>query len=190
MALPAQDDFNRADATGLGPNWSPVINDFRVISNGADGNATGAGADNLVSWSADSFQADHYAQVTVVTTNDGGPTVRTSGTSRATSRAYILDAQASPSVQKCVLGTFTTLGSPSAYANGDVAKIVGTGTTIAAFKNGIAAGSFVDASNTTGSPGLYQFAQGGRYDDFFAWDVNPILLPGAGPAIAAQQRRG
>lgn len=172
MALPATDNFNRANGAP-GANWTAIINSFTIISNTIDGVN---GADyNVMKWSADAFPDDHYAQLKISAATDGGPAVRITGTNLATAKLYYIDARTgSDRLLKLILGTETSIGALSTYAGNDIAKLTAIGTTIQAYKNGIANGSpITDSAATTGSAGVGMFSAGSAYDDWEGGDFGP-----------------
>src|SRR5262245_52256849 len=62
MTILATDGFNRADAGSLGGNWTNKNNAPGIVSNAVDVTVVD---DNIAYYSAISWPADHYAQVTV-----------------------------------------------------------------------------------------------------------------------------
>lgn len=69
------DDFTRADATSLGANWNTYGGQkYQIVGNQATLYAAGGGY-NGVSWTANSFTGNQFAQCTIVQlpTNDYAP---------------------------------------------------------------------------------------------------------------------
>lgn len=60
MALPASDDFNRANSTDIGTNWTPQSGSFELSSNAVLPNGSSAGTENAEFWNADTFGNDQY----------------------------------------------------------------------------------------------------------------------------------
>lgn len=175
MALPASDNFNRADSGTLGSNWTKQSTDqLQIVSNQAA--YTGVADSALVRWSADSFSADHYSQYTVSdNTKDHGPAVRIASGSNYT--CYFIrgtDGQ----MFKIVSNAYTAIGTAKgAYSNGDVAKLEVTGTggsmALQAYKNGSTHGGTVnDTALSSGSAGIWSWTEStNRMDDWSADDV-------------------
>jgi hypothetical protein len=183
MALPFIDAFTRANAGTLGANWTDAVPGWSVDTNLAM--STGAGT-NLAFNNSETYPNDQSAQAVCGTPNaapDGGPAVGVDNVSGG--NGYIFDWQATGSnVQKFVNGSYAgTLFSLSADpVVGDIVKITRVGTTITAYINGVSKGSTTDSTLTGGSPGLWCFAAGMRFDDFVGDSVppaggGPVLLP-------------
>src|ERR1043165_1916097 len=91
MALPATDDFNRADTFPggtLGANWTNQTAGLQIFSNeaiGSDGNVP------VGFWNVDSFPNDQYSKITIGSAafSDGGPTVRASATGGSRNYYYL-----------------------------------------------------------------------------------------------------
>lgn len=78
----ATDNFNRANNTSLGGNWTTAITGLspQIVSNQVRGNSTSN--DNFAYWSANSFDDDQYSQIVISglgTTNYSGPIVHANG---------------------------------------------------------------------------------------------------------------
>jgi len=173
MALPATDNFNRADAGTLGANWTDQLNGYSIHVNAAEPE-TGS-ADNAAYWSADSFGADHYSQIKLTTIQDGGPTVRIAGVGAGTVDGYLLSCQAAATtIQRLDNDTGTILQSGLAvFSNGDTAKLQIVGTTLKAYKNGAQIGSDqADATYASGSAGMYNYSSSAVFDDFEADNIS------------------
>ena len=198
MALPATDDFNRADDTTLGPNWSVVGNAFGIASNKAnfqDGAAGTGTQEGLVRWIADAVGDDQYAQAIV--SGFGflgmlGPAVRVSGVwGSVNANAYFYFGRNSPDsggISKFVNNVETQIATGlSGFVNADLLRIEAEGTTIRAYKNGVQHGiDITDASIASGSFGLYAYTDcppTGTYEDFEGGE-----LGGAGTFNAAWAR--
>jgi hypothetical protein len=161
MALPATDNFNRADG-GLGSNWTtqtgftaPAISGNRVVSGGGYGFAY---------WNADVFNDAQYSQVIYYTSGgEPGVTVRASG-----SRGYWLYLASAGSNTTNIFrydsnGNYSNLaGLGSQIGNGDTGKLTANGSTIEAFKNGVSIGSVTDTTYSSGSAGI----EAGTLDDW------------------------
>ena len=163
MALPATDNFNRADENPLNANWTGTLNNWRVISNQAQGTTFNYSA---IYWSADAFGNDHYSQAVNKQVSDAGPAVRVS----AGPKSYHFDAKAGSNtvMQKDVNGTFTNLQTGLATpAVNDLMYIEAVGTTIKMKINGSQIGTDqTDSALATGSAGLWTYDTTGIVDDF------------------------
>ena len=161
MALPANDNFNRANGAPLGANWTPTINSWQVVGGAqAAGNTFGYSAEY---WSADSFTGDHYAQAKNVQVADGGPGVRM----QSGPKSYHFDIKAGNNtlIQRDVNGSFTNLQTGlTTPAVNDTVYIEVVGTTIKLKVNGTQLGTDqTDSTISGGAAGVW------------AWDTNTIL---------------
>src|SRR3989344_5949066 len=64
LTVPATDNFDRADATSLGSNWTQIGGANGISRNKVRTNASGFQSD-VAYWNANSFNADQYAQITI-----------------------------------------------------------------------------------------------------------------------------
>lgn len=158
MALPATDNFNRADG-GLGANWTGSVGaDLQIVSNEVVGTV---GSDCSMYWSADAPDAAQYAQVTITNTVQyRGPLVRTSATDWVA-----LDAGAATDwkIEWYNSGDWTQIGSTyaTAPADNDVAKITADGTAFKGYINGTERISGSNASApASGYGGIYIYYNG------------------------------
>ncbi len=202
------DDFNRADASPIGGNWTtgPGFTGLRVVSNECAKIDSFAG-EAAAYYNAASFADNQYSQYTptVLGTNtDQGPIVRcaTSGTTKNcyVANTYITDEQ----IFKFVGGTYTKLLSvtTSDVVNTDVIRVEAEGSTIRWVKNGTSQGSVTDSSLTSGAAGIFIYRPDCRADNWEAGDIGgavvstnrrvAALIPGPGPYNPAQfmRRRG
>jgi hypothetical protein len=154
------DDFNRADASTWGGNWTVMAGTPAISSNTAKG-AVGT----VAYWTANSFAARQFSQATIVTWNSNysGPVVRASGTSY-----YSCIADTAMYAQKVSSGSSTIFLSAYLPASalgrvlraGDVvrAEVINTAPpTLACYVNGIQLLSAEDWSApaiTSGSAGM------------------------------------
>jgi hypothetical protein len=169
MALPANDNFNRADESPLNTsNWTAINGGHQVVSSAVQGVTF---AYNLSYWSADAFAADHSTQVTLLAASDGGPAVRVS----SGSNAYFLDIKAgnNTELKKLVGGSQTTLqGGLTTPAVNDTVYIEVVVSTIKVKVNGTQLGTDqADSSFSSGSAGLFDYDSNGRYDNFTADNI-------------------
>lgn len=119
MALPATDDFNRADENPLGGNWTkaPGADALQIVSNVVtDNNST---QDQTHYWNADTFDADQYSEYDFVDIDDGGPCVRitTTGTQKNYYTIAVIPTQIT--VYKWANNSATALGASFTRTNTD-----------------------------------------------------------------------
>jgi hypothetical protein len=189
------DDFNRADASTLGGNWTDQRTSLSpdIISNRVGTTTSGA---HVAFWNASTVADNQYAQITLVTIGTSpskyiGLTCRNSSdTGDSAYDQYQFNTNGNSGsgntqLNKIVNGTLTVLTYYTAtWVSGDVMRIECTGgatTVLKMFKNGTqlvrADGSgldtYSDASSalTTGQPGVYSFGNGARGDDWQAGEV-------------------
>lgn len=168
MALPATDNFNRADGA-LGANWTGSVGgDLTIVSNEVRGATDGA--DNSMYWSADTPDNAQYAQCKIAVTGTGhykGPLVRASATDWV-----VLDAMGGLGweIEWYNGGSWTVIGSTwsTSPANGDIGRLEANGSAFTAKVNGTTRITGSNASApSSGRGGLYQYGAGsGRLDDF------------------------
>lgn len=165
MSLPATDNFNRADGP-IGSNWTGAIHGFQIVSNATTGDTNGA--NNLVFWNADTFNADQKSEVTVTAIGNGqGPAVRCNATGGG--NGYIVYAAGTViQLYEFTNGTATLVHDySSSIAAGDVLRIEAEGTTIRVYKNNVQVGTDItDSTHATGSAGLYSGSDTGSMDDW------------------------
>jgi hypothetical protein len=173
MALPASDNFNRANGN-LGANWTDATgtNAIQVATNALQSNG---GVDALIYWNADTFANDQVADLTVTAVGDSylGPAVRC-----AVNNGYGFYAgQFGRYLFKIVAGVTTTISSDAtSVTNGDVYELSVVGTQITVKRNGVDLFTPTDASLSSGRAGLAGFGSAGalRYDN---WNGNNTTVP-------------
>jgi hypothetical protein len=167
------DNFNRSNSTDLGSNWTEVpLGGFGVWNNALSTQSTGV-YPSLAYWSANSFNANQYAQLTATAIqsnwNAVGPAVRvSSGNCYAASwhDTNVLE------LHKVVSGTDTVIGTSTTLAVGDVIRIEVSGTSVTVKKNGTAViGPITDSALSSGSAGLYSNGAGAAGDDWYGGDL-------------------
>lgn len=176
MALPATDNFTRADGA-LGANWTGSVgSDLAISSNEVTG---ASGADSSMYWNADTPGNDQYAKCTIKNMSAGqyvGPFVRGNATD-----FVILVAQSNTDfqIQWYNGAAWTQIGSTysATPTAGDVLEIRATGTTFKGFINGVEriSGTNVSAP-ASGSGGLYVYNNSARIDDFEVGNVATATL--------------
>jgi hypothetical protein len=161
MALPATDNFNRADAGSLGANWTEQTNGAKIVSNAAHGVNTSV--DQRAYWNADVFDGDHYSEV-LVSLVVGGPIVRAQS---GANTAYLLQVQgANYILYKVVAGSYTGVGSGSGSSAPATWRLEVTGTSIDVISNGSTVATHSDGTISGGSAGIYLDAPGTTLDDW------------------------
>ncbi len=154
------DNFNRSDNSNLGTNWTQNGNCSIV------GNQLSGGSFCLAYWSANSFNSNHCAQVSIYDANDqSDAVVRTDGTNfyeliRAASTMALY------STGSCgLMYTWST----AIWQSGDTDRLCANGTTFTAYLNGSALSPTTTCSDfATGNAGLRVNLT--VLDNFYAWD--------------------
>ena len=183
MALPATDDFNRADANPIGGNWTTVFGEsaLKIVSNQCLQSVSGANR-NAAYWNADSFNNDQYSKVKIVslgTLNTVGPLVRVSPSAETFYR--VVTSTTTITVSKCIVGSFTNIGATISYtfATGDTLKLAVAGTTLEVFVNYVSVGTRTDSDIASGSAGIYSRGDG-IVDD---WEGGNVAAGGSAAAV-------
>lgn len=166
----ASDTFNRADG-GLGANWTDLHAGLQISGNQVV--ATSASANNSAYYAAYTPPDNQVARLRFVADGDGGPMVRAS----AGPNFYIGVARTSGmQIQKCVSGSFSTLGTWAGVSVGGIVRLEAEGSTIRLYYDDVLVGSVTDTDLTSGFGGIYNFNTSGAYDDF---SIEPL----AGAAV-------
>jgi hypothetical protein len=181
------DNFNRADGTGLGANWTfyATNGDFKIVSNQAQ--VVGSGTNSYDRYTGATFANDQYAQATMAVNPYNWGIVARMG---AAAESYMVRGGDLISLELRIYlsitgGATSLLASTGITADvGDVIRIECEGTTIRAYKNGVLAGSVTDATYASGSPGMRgDFAGFDGFDDFGGGD-----LGGGGGSVLSRAR--
>lgn len=165
MALPATDNFTRADASTLGANWTEDLNILRIVSNVCAG-ASGGSNEGYAYWNADSFTNDQYSQCTATLsggTYGYGPMVRLTIVAgvRLCYWAFI-DSASTVTIYR--MSGFSAVGAQFTgltVSNGDLWRLSIVGTTLTLSQNGVSLGTRTDVIITAGSPGVGIYAERG-----------------------------
>lgn len=166
----ATDDFNRADASSLGANWTDLSGNFQIVSNEA--RSKNNGVFDSVLWNANSFGADQYSQVKDTTvTNYFGPCCRHDGTAVGSGDTHYFIYTGGAQLLKRVAGAQTQIASFSAPSANTTVKVEANGTTIAAYYGGVSQASVTDGSIASGSVGLWGCNAGAGGDDWEGGDI-------------------
>jgi chitodextrinase len=186
----ASDDFNRANVSPLGGNWSTWtgLGALRLVSNQVA--TAGADGDAGARWSGASFGADQFSQITIAAsdgTPDSGPAVRMATgaltgyftTSHNPNLVYI---------HKFANGGYTELGKTAGqYGTGDVVRLEAIGNRVCVYVNQTAVVYCVTdgAPLSGGSPGIFMYDAPERVDDWSGGDVAAaVTAPGTLTATA------
>lgn len=166
----ASDNFNRADVSPIGGNWSSPTGGggFQITTNAVRGTTGGF---NVTYYNAVVFANDHDSQCVISTIHDGGPAIRVSSSAFT---FYAIETFSGTDTRfiKMVAGVQTTIGSgiSGTYASGNLWRLVGVGTGLEMFYNGVSQGTRTDATIASGSSGLCDFGTAGSMDDWASTD--------------------
>lgn len=180
MALPATDNFNRANG-GLGANWStPTGGSALAITSNAV--YRGSVAYCMQYWNADAFANDHYSECTISTSayQVMGPAVRMQSGS---SDCYFLFASVGGTtvaigymLNKAYNSTLASFNV--GFANGALLRLQAVGSTLTAFVDGNNVGNVTDTNLASGYPGLHNASGVGSLDNWQADDVASATYSG------------
>ncbi len=155
------DNFDRADYSDLGANWTKTsdLAQPRIASNAVT--SASGGSDSGAYYSAGTApSADHWSELKITTTSDGGPAVRCT----ADGCYYLAGSSGSNSIYRFKTGAnWLQIGAALniTYGATDVVRLEATGTsttTLKVYVNGVQQGTDrTDSSTplTTGYYGLY-----------------------------------
>ena len=156
MALPATDNFNRANANPIGGNWTTVTGkgNIQIVSNVAIGTISGI---NAAYWNADAFSNNQYSQVKLgaVASTWFGPAVRFSSSAYT---GYLAESSNGTSLvlYKVIAGTTTSLASYTVTVSaGDIIRLEVVGSTLTVKHNGTTRITHTNAEIASGSCGLW-----------------------------------
>lgn len=174
----ATDSFTRADSGSLGANWTAQsANAFGISSN----QAAPQGGFNVHAqyWSADTFSGDQYSEATISGLGGSsyvGVAVRCA-TGAVTNYGLWVNPGGDSIIRYTVGGADTTIltMSSSAFANGDVARLEVSGTTLTAKKNGAVVGTITHSSLSSGSPGMVAYGSAARLDNWTGSDIDTTV---------------
>jgi hypothetical protein len=165
MAVLATDDFNRANSTGLGANWTTltggsVVDGFDVVSNTAQPHIITN--DEATRYTAIAWPNDHYSQAALSMSGIGagtGPGVVVRATNGGNWYRCVVNHAGSNNLvmHQTVGGVSTTLATLTVtWTDGDILRLLAVGTTLRIFQNGAQVGAdVIDAALASGSPGLF-----------------------------------
>jgi len=171
------DNFNRADSTNLGSNWTELTDDWSIKSNQL---APGISSTGVVLYNQPLDTSDNYGQI-VITNGTAGSMGVFARSDVGGNNFYLWRSDGTQwNLFYNVGGAFTSIGSYVApLVNGDVARIECNGSTIKGFVNGVERVSVTDTQITTGQyTGLRCSASStALFDDFQASDVGGAPAP-------------
>ena len=187
MALPATDDFNRANANPIGGNWSTTgdANALLLLNNAVD--ATDINT-NAAHWNADTFNNNQYSLVTITTVAagvSGGPTVR-AGVNGANPAGYLWFYPNTANTMRLYrwngdgANSYTQIGSDySVTVNAaSILKLAVSGTTLTPTVDGADQTTQTDSTWDSGSAGLQVYGVGASQPPFDTWEGGNV---GVGP---------
>lgn len=190
MALPATDNFNRADAGTLGANWTKITseNDIGITSNRASNKSTGP--INGDYWNADTFAGDQKSEAEVVKFGGGNDIelsvrVRVDNAAQnyyAGGRNDFINPNDRRRIWKITGGTRSSIAfQATALALNDVIRLEIVGTTLEIFYNGTSEFTGTDVSFASGSAGIGVRSAGGaaavddnQLDDWTGDDIAAV----------------
>ncbi len=155
-ALPATDDFTRADGSNCTGNWTcPVSSTWEITGNKV--RSSNVAQDNLTYWNADSFGADQYA-ITKGILKVGQYYIGPGCFMDSSGNGYGFYAETNV-VYKITTGTKSAVGSPvtATWVDGDDIRMNCNGTTLEVFQNGVSVGSVSDSTFTSGAAGMFGY---------------------------------
>jgi hypothetical protein len=190
MGQIVSDNFNRADGTGLGANWTDVTGGFNIASNVASARA--AAADNVsvftgAGWTGGADQYSEAAAIIKDASRDMG-TIARGASGAETGYFYIINdndagitlgSSMQTHLYKVSAGAFSLVGTATSLvinAN-DVVRIEAQGTTIRGLINGVQKCSGTDGGISSGNPGLWAFGATCAMDNWAAGDFSAGSTP-------------
>lgn len=196
MALPATDNFNRADGA-VGSNWtalqnsSAVASGHTIVSNQCKA-IQGTGNYAFSFWNADTFGNDHYSQVVAANLAAYcGSMVRMPASGIVDGYLLFNTLGGSTSLYRLDDGGFALLQSGfTAPAVNSVMKLSAEGTAIKCYDDGVQMGTTqTDATYGTGRAGIFGYNDGspvvGLVDDWEGGNVGGAPAPKEGYGVVA-----
>jgi hypothetical protein len=201
MALPLLEPFTGGAGVLGNPPWTQQHATTVNYDGSGRGKASAANAsDDLCAFdNSNTYSNAQYAQQTIVSglasaANYAIACVRCSGTGATKNNYYLatdgVNGTTHTSIGKYVSGAQTELlplSPAAAFTSGDVMRITVSGTTLTAYKNGVAIGSTTDSSLASGAAGCGMYNQSANnilLDTWQGGNVAPITItPGLGQLI-------
>lgn len=184
-ALPASDNFDRADSANLGSNWTTQTNEqtIGITSNVASNKASPQPGGNF--WNADTFADDQLSEATMTKIGAGADLqleIRTRCQGAAESyyaggRNDFINPNDRHRIWKIVGGTRTGLATQNvAWVVNDKVKLENVGTGLELFVNDVSELTTTDSSFSSGSAGIGLRSTGGvdevQLDDWTGDDIS------------------
>jgi hypothetical protein len=175
MALPVSDNFNRANFTPAGGNWSKTGYCQTEIYNNTLRSSSSYG---FMYWNADTPQANHWAECKSVNTSNrnAGPAVRITVDTSRNGYGYSVSSK---TLFKYVNNSYTALQTISSDTpnSTSVYRLEAIGTTLKVYKDGVQIGTdTTDSSHSTGRAGVWVGSASGPAVDDWAAD-NGASIP-------------
>ena len=204
MALPATDNFNRADAGTLGSNWTVQTAEADIGITGNVASNKSATVINGDFWNADAFADDQKSEATMVKMG-GGNNLELSVRCRCSGsvedyygggRNDHLNPDDRHLIWKIIAATRTELaGQVVAWVVNDIARLEAVGTGLELFVNGTSELTATDTSLSSGSAGIGLRSAGGggaavdevQLDDWTGDDISggDVFLDGTAAAVSS-----
>lgn len=159
----ASDDFNRADSSTLGANWTSHGSDMPQVIGNQAGSKSGSSISGAY-WTADTFGGDQFSEVVIPAIPASacwvGVTVREIGTSGYLLIAFNNAGTLEMRIYREDAGSYTQLqGNNVSFAPGDVMRLEVLGTTLTAKLNGVSVMTPpTDSTYASGAPGIQFFS--------------------------------
>jgi hypothetical protein len=186
LAMPT-DDFNRADSTDLGANWTPpsAYSPMQIVSNAVRPTVTTD--TNSGEYYAGTFTNDQYSQVVIKALPASsfvgcGPAVRMS----ASAGGYTVAVNTVAGIH--LYGPSGVIGSygETTPAVNDLIRLEAEGTAIRVYQNGTLRISTTDSNIASGNPGIFAYANGQTLADIQLddWEGGNLGAPPVGSGVS------
>jgi len=179
-----QDDFNRSNSTGLGANWTDILNGFNVNTNVAKPRVADL---NCTQYSAGSLGNNQYCKAVL-----GGYTGQSdvyigvccrldaSGNGYA---LFVSSNEAGFRISRLNAGANDDIATAAfTFVDGDVIELRVSGTTLSVYFNGTLYNSYTDSTYSSGKAGVFSYLANGSLDSWEAGDITSgvTITPSAG----------
>jgi hypothetical protein len=171
------DNATRANGV-IGANWTVATNGINISSNNFVG--TVGAANDVAYWSANSFSASQFSEVTLTALNGTsdfpGVAVLLSGNAGSTQGYSCIENTTNIFIQRISGTTNTALTSAaSTGAPGDVLRLeAAPGGALTCYKNGVSTLTATDTTYTAGQPGLFLFGTVSTSKNWSGGNLHPI----------------
>ena len=149
------DNFNRANANDLGPNWLANAGSIHINANALLGQP-GAG---ISTWQSNLFNPAQYSEITVISAVPiiVGLAVRNTGVGAAWTEYLLEISSTTCHITRVINNSASFLATfLQVIGAGDRLRLEITGSTIRAFVNTVQIGTdVIDSTHATGAPGVY-----------------------------------